>query len=72
MLHMRSVPESPALTSITTVAASKLRKRDTTYFYYKMQGLPSIFSLFRTMFNKFNKTGARMLDSFYHMTLKLF
>ena len=25
---------------------------------------------FFTSFNKFNNTGARMLDSFYHMTLK--
>ena len=32
----------------------------------------SILSLFRTKLNKFNNTGARMLDSFYHMTLKLF
>ena len=39
-----------------------LRKRD------KMQGLPSILSLFRNEFNTFNNTGARMLD---HMTLKL-
>ena len=38
----------------------------------KMRGLPSILSLFRKDFNKFNNTGARMLDSFYHMTLKLF
>ena len=37
----------------------------------KMRGLPSILSLFRNKFNKFNKTGARMLDSFYHITLKL-
>ena len=37
----------------------------------KMQGLPSILSLFRNKFNKFNNTGARMLDSIYHMTLKL-
>ena len=29
-------------------------------------------SLFRNKFNKFNNTGARMLDSIYHMTLKLF
>ena len=36
-----------------------------------MQGLPSILSLFRNKFNKFNNTGARMLDSIYHMTLKL-
>ena len=36
----------------------------------KMRGLPSILSLFRTEFNKFNNTGARMLDSIYHMKLK--
>ena len=36
-----------------------------------MRGLPSILSLFPNEFNKFNNTGARMLDSFYHMTLKL-
>ena len=28
----------------------------------KMRGLPSILSLFRNEFNKFNKTGLRMLD----------
>ena len=37
----------------------------------KMRGLPSILSLFRNEFNKFTNTGARMLDSTYHMTLKL-
>ena len=31
-------------------------------------GLPSILSLFRNEFNKFNITRARMLDSIYHMT----
>ena len=36
-----------------------------------MRGLPSILSLFRNEFNKFNNTGARMLDSIYHITLKL-
>ena len=36
----------------------------------KMRGLPSILSLFRNEFNKFNNTGARMLDSIYHMTVK--
>ena len=41
---------------------NKLGKRD------KMRGLPSILSLFRNEFNKFNKTRARMLDSIYHMT----
>ena len=45
---------------------NELRKRD------KMGGLPSILSLFRNKFNKYNNTGARMLDSFYHMTLRLF
>ena len=34
----------------------------------KMRGLPSILSLFRNEFNKFNKTRAQMLDSIYHMT----
>ena len=37
-----------------------------------MRGLPSILSLFRNEFNKFNSTEARMLDSIYHMTLKYF
>ena len=44
---------------------SELGKRD------KMRGLTSISSLFRNEFNKFNNTGARMLDSIYQMTLKL-
>ena len=34
----------------------------------KMRGLPSILSLFRNEFNKFNNTRARMLDSIYQMT----
>ena len=37
----------------------------------KMRGLPSILFLFRNKFNKFNNTRARMLDSIYHMTLRL-
>ena len=44
---------------------NKLRKRD------KIQGLPSTLSLFRNSFNKFNNTTTKMLDSIYHMTLKL-
>ena len=44
---------------------NELRKRD------KMRGLLSILSLFRNKFNKFNNTRARMLDSIYHMTLRL-
>ena len=45
---------------------NELGKRD------KMRGLPSILSLFRNEFNKFNNTRAGMLDSIYHManTLK--
>ena len=45
---------------------NKLRKR------VKMRGLTIILSLLRNKFNKFNKTGARLLDSFYHVILKLF
>ena len=37
----------------------------------KMRGLPGILSLFRNEFNKFSYTRARMLDSIYHMTLRL-
>ena len=44
---------------------NKLGKRD------KMQCLSSILSLFRSEFNKFNNTRARLLDSIYHMTLRL-
>ena len=43
---------------------NELGKRD------KMRGLPSILSLFRNVFNKFNNTRARMLDSIHHMTLR--
>ena len=42
------------------------RKRD------KMLSLMSISSLFPNEFNKFiNNTGERMLDSIYHMTVKI-
>ena len=34
----------------------------------KMRGLSSILSLFRNLFNKFNNTRARMLDSICYMT----
>ena len=44
---------------------NELGKRD------KMRGLPSILSLPRNEFNKFNNTRARLLDSVYHMTLRL-
>ena len=36
----------------------------------KMRSLPSILSLFRNEFNKFNNTRARVLDSIYHMPLR--
>ena len=45
---------------------NELRKRD------KMRVLPSILSLSRNEFNKFNNTGSQKLDSIHHMTLKLF
>ena len=41
---------------------NELGKRD------KMRGLPSILSLFRNEFNKFNNARAQMLDSIYRMT----
>ena len=44
---------------------NELGKRD------KMRGLPSILSLLRNEFNKFNNTRARVLDSIYHMTWRL-
>ena len=37
----------------------------------KFRGLPNILSLFRNGFNKFNNTRARVLDSIYHMTLRI-
>ena len=36
-----------------------------------MRGFPSILSLFCNEFNKFSNTGARMLDSIYHITSTL-
>ena len=41
---------------------NELGKRD------KMRGLPSVLSLLRDEFDKFNNTRARMLQSIYHMT----
>ena len=45
---------------------NELRKRN------KMRGLPSILSVFRNEFYKFNNTRAQMLDTIYHMTLNYF
>ena len=47
---------------VLSVFVKQLGKRD------KMRGLPSILSLFRNGFNKFNNTRARILDSIYLMT----
>ena len=46
--------------------SNELRKRD------KMRDWPSILSLFRNGFDKFNKTGVFVLDYIYHMTLNFF
>ena len=43
----------------------QLGKRDT------MRGLSSILSPFCNEFNKFNNTGEGILDSIYHMSLRL-
>ena len=46
---------------VSLILLNELWKRD------KMRGLPSILSLFRNKFNKFNNTRARMnVDSLYH------
>ena len=50
---------------VLLILLNKLGKRG------KMRGLPSIFSLFRNEYNKFNNTRARMLESINHMTLRL-
>ena len=42
-----------------------LRKRD------QMRGLAKHYILFCKEFNKFNNTGAEMLDSIFHMPLKV-
>ena len=44
---------------------NKLEKRD------NKRGLPSILSLFRNEINKINNTRAQMLDSIYHITLRI-
>ena len=50
---------------VLLILLNELRKRD------KMRGLSSIESLFYNEFNKFNNTRALMLDSNYHMSLRL-
>ena len=48
---------------VSLILLNELGKRD------NIRGLPSILSLFRNEFNKFNNTGAHMFDSIYHMAL---
>ena len=54
---------------VLLILINELGKRD------KMQSLLSILSLFLSLFhnkfNQFNNTSARMLDSIYHMALRL-
>ena len=38
----------------------------------KMLSKPRILSLFHNEFDRFNKSGAQMFDSIYHMTQKIF
>ena len=47
---------------VLLIVLNELGKRD------KMRGLPSILSLFRNEFNKFNQPRARMLDSIYNVS----
>ena len=39
--------------------------------YYQMRSLSGILLLFCNKFNNFNNTGTQILDSIYHMTLKI-
>ena len=61
VLHRGSYISAHVLLTLS----NELGKRD------KMRGFPSILSPFRNEFNKFSNTGARMLDSIYHMKLRL-
>ena len=48
---------------VLLILLNKLRKKD------KTRVLPIILSPLPNDFNKFNKTGARLFDSIYHVTL---
>ena len=52
-------------THVLLNSLDELRKR------HKMRGSAKFLSLFHNDFDKFNNTGAQMLDSIYHMTLKI-
>ena len=64
--HMQKNRGSNMSAHVLLNLLNELEKRD------KMRGLRSILSLFRNEFNKFKNTSARMLESIYHMTLRLF
>ena len=55
LIHRESYMSAHVLLNLL----NKLRKRD------QMRGLPSILSIFCNEFNKFNYTGAQMLNSIY-------
>ena len=61
LIHRETYTSAHVLSNLL----NELRKSD------KMRGLPSILSLFCNELNKFNNTGALMLDYFYQMTLRL-
>ena len=66
LLHVGLINRGSYMSALVLLnLLNELGKRD------KMRGLPSILSLFRSEFNKFNNTRTRMLDSIYHMTLRL-
>ena len=63
--HIILNKESDVSAHVLLNLINKLVKRD------KMRCLPSILSLFRNEFNKFNYIRSQMFDSIYHMTLRL-
>ena len=48
-----------------------LPRQDLMWKRDKLLDKPRILSLFHNKFDNFNNTGAQILDSIYHMTLKL-
>ena len=65
VVHFWRITYTEDLTWILLNLLNKIGKRD------KMRGYMSIVSLFCNEFNKFNNSRARMLDSIYHMILRI-
>ena len=65
LLYIFISPNQKIYAHVLLNLLNKLRKSD------KLRGLPSILSLFHNGFTKFSYTGAQMLESTYHMILKL-